>query len=70
MPGCNARINFATEHGCIWNDDILYSEMESIVNRAVSSAVAICFGPKNSEFISKLSIAVMEINQLRCPQLM
>jgi hypothetical protein len=46
VPMLNARLNNAINHGCNWNDgDILYSELETVLHREVSSAVAIyCFG--------------------------
>jgi hypothetical protein len=56
MPMFNARINEAIDHGCNWNDgDVLYSELETVVHREASSAVAIyCFGPQKTQFISGL----------------
>ena len=72
VPVFNARINNATDHGCNWNDgDILYSELETVLQREASSAVAICcFGPQKSAFISNLiDRTVNDITQIRCPQL-
>jgi hypothetical protein len=56
VPILNARINRAIDHGCNWNDgDILYSELETVLHREASSAVAIyCFGPQKTQFISGL----------------
>jgi hypothetical protein len=56
VPGFNAPMNCAIDRGCKWNYvDILSSELESIVNRAASSAVVIYwFGPQKSEFIRNL----------------
>jgi len=71
VPGFNARMNCAIDHGCNWNVvDILYFELESIVNCAASSAVAIyCFEPLKPEFISSLiDRTVIDISQLGCPQ--
>jgi len=50
----NARINQAIDHGCNWNDgDVLYSELETVLHRAASSAVAgYLFGPQKTQFIS------------------
>ena len=40
----NARMNQAIGHGCKWNDgDVPYSELETVLHREVSSAVAIYF---------------------------
>ena len=42
IPMFNARMNEAIDHGCNWNDDdVLYSELETVVHRETSSAVAI-----------------------------
>ena len=68
----NARINEAIDHGCNCNDgDILYSELETVVHREASSAVAIhCFGPQKTQFISGLiERTVIDITQLGCPPL-
>jgi hypothetical protein len=48
VPMFNARMNQAIEHGCNWNDDnIPYSELETVLHREASPAVAIyCFGPQ------------------------
>jgi hypothetical protein len=72
VPMLNARINQAMNHGCNWNDgDILYSELETILHREASSAVAIyCFGTLKTAFISNLiERTVIDITQLGCPQL-
>ena len=68
----NARMNQAIGHGCNWNDgDIPYSELETVLRREVSSAVAIyCFGPQKTNFISGLiDRTVIDITQLGCPEL-
>jgi len=68
----NARMNEAIDHGCNWNDgDVLYSELESVVHREASSAVAIyLFGPQKTQFISGLiERTVIDITQLGCPPL-
>ena len=68
----NARINEAIDHGCNWNDcDVLYSELETVLHREASSAVAIyCFGPLKTQFISGLlDSTVIVIIQLRFPEL-
>jgi hypothetical protein len=53
VPMFNARMNQAIGHGCKWNDDdVLYSEMETVLHREVSSAVAIYyFGPQKTNSI-------------------
>ena len=68
----NARMNETIDHGCNWNDgDVLYSELESVVHREASSAVAIyLFGPQKTQFISGLiERTVIDITLLGCPQL-
>ena len=68
----NARINEAIDHGCNWNDgDVLYSELETVVHREASSAVAIySFGPQKAQFINVLiERTVIDITQLGCPPL-
>ena len=67
----NARMNQAIGHGCKWNNgDVPYSELEIVLHREVSSAVAIyCFGPEKSNFISGLiDRTVVNITQLGCPE--
>jgi len=56
VPMFNARINETIDHGCNWNDgDVLYSELETVVQREASSAVAIyCFRPQKTQFNSGL----------------
>jgi len=53
-------MNQAIGHGCNWNDgDVPYSELETVLHREVSSAVAIyCFGPQ------KALLAVLSTGQL------
>ena len=66
----NARMNQAIDHGCNLNDgDVLFSELETVLRREASSAVAInCFGPKKTQFISSLiEHTVIHITQLACP---
>jgi hypothetical protein len=68
----NARMNQAIGHGCNWNDgDVPYSELETVLHREVSSAVAIyCFGPQKTNFISGLiDRTVIDITRLGCPEL-
>jgi len=72
VPMFNARINEAIDHGCNWNDgDVLYSELETVVHREASSAVAIySFGPQKAQFINVLiERTVIDITQLGCPPL-
>lgn len=72
VPAFNARMNQAIDHGCNWDDgDILYSELETVLHREASSAVAIyCFGPQKTQFISGLmNRTVIDITQLGCPPL-
>jgi hypothetical protein len=69
---CNESFTQAIDHGCNWNDDdIMYSELEAMVQREVFSAVAIyCIGPQKSAFISNIfDRAAIDITQLGCPQL-
>jgi hypothetical protein len=68
----NARINQAMDYGCNWNNaDILRSELENILHREASSAVAIYwFGTQKTPFISNvIERTVIDITQLGCPQL-
>jgi hypothetical protein len=46
-----AQLNEAVNHGCNWNDgDIPYSELETVLRRESSSAVAIyCYGPPENK---------------------
>ena len=56
-------------HGCNWNNgDVLYSDLENVLHRETSTAVAdYCFGPQKTQFISVLvEHTVIEITQLRC----
>jgi hypothetical protein len=67
-----AQLNEAVDHGCNWNDgDIPYSELETVIHREASSAVAInCYGPQKTKFISELiQRTVIDIGQLGCPAL-
>ena len=67
----NSRMNQVIGHGCNWNDgDVPYSELETVLHREVSSAVAIyCFGPEKTNFISGLlDRTVIDITQLGCPE--
>jgi hypothetical protein len=67
VPPFNARMNQAIDHGCNWNDgDVLYSELETVLHREDSSAVAVyCFGPQKTNFISSLiESTVIDITQL------
>jgi hypothetical protein len=64
-------MNQSIDHGCDWNDgDILYSELETVLDRETPSAVAIyCFGPKNAAFITGLiNRTVIDIAQLSCSE--
>jgi len=56
VPSFNAQINQAVNHGCNWNyGDIPYSEIETVLHREASLAIAIyCFGPQNTQLISGL----------------
>jgi len=68
----NAQINEAIDHGCNWNvGDVLYSELEALVHRVVSSVVALyCFGTQKIQFISAIiGRTVIDITQLGCPPL-
>src|SRR5215469_7144255 len=72
VPVFTARMNNSTDHGCNWNDgDILYSELETVLQRITSAAVAIyCLGSQKAEFISGLiDRTVIDIAQLGCPEL-
>ena len=50
----NALTNQAIDHGCNWNDgDILYWELETVLHREASLAVAIyCFGPQKHNLLA------------------
>jgi len=68
----NYRMNQVIGHGCNWNDgDIPYSELQTVLHREVSSAVAIyCFGPQKTNSISGLNDRrVIDITQLVSPEL-
>jgi 3-polyprenyl-4-hydroxybenzoate decarboxylase len=68
----NARIFDVINHGYNWNvGDVLYSELETVLHRAVSLVVAIyCFGHQKTNFISSLiERTVIDITQLSCPEL-
>ena len=70
VPAYSTRLNLDINHSCNWNDgDILYSELETVLQREASLAVAIyCFGPRKSAFISDLiDRTVIDITQLGCP---
>ena len=72
VPMFNVRINEAIDHGCNWNDgDVIYSELETVLHREASSAVAIyCFRPQKTQFISGfIDSRVIDITQLKCPPL-
>jgi len=64
-------MNLAIDHGRIWNYDILYSQLEAVLNREASSAVVIyCFGPQKTQFISGLKDRTyIDNTQLQCPPL-
>jgi hypothetical protein len=51
-----ARMIQDIDHGCNWNDDdILYSDLETVLHREVSTAVAMYyFPPQKTAFISNL----------------
>jgi len=68
----DARMNETIDHGCNWNDrHVLYSELETVVHREATSAVAIyCFGPQKTQFISShIDRAAIDITQLGFPPL-
>ena len=68
----NVRMNEAIVHGCNWNYVYVpYSDLEAVLHREVSSAVAIyCFGPVKTEFISSLTNrTVIYITQQGCPSI-
>ena len=52
----NARMNQSIDYWCNWNDgDVSYSELQTVLHREISSAVAIyCFGPQKTNFITGL----------------
>jgi hypothetical protein len=65
-------MNQAIDHGCNWNDgDILYSELETVLHREASPAVAVyCSGPQKAQFNSGLMDRIfIDINQLGRPPL-
>jgi hypothetical protein len=68
----SAQMIEAVDHGCSWNDgDVPYSELETMLYREASSALAIyCYGPQKTKFISALiQRTVIDITQLGCPDL-
>ena len=72
VPELNARMNQAIDHGFKLNDgDVLYSELETVLNREASSAVTVCcFWPQKTQFIIGLmDRRVIGITLLRCPPL-
>jgi len=72
IPIFKARINEAIDHGCNWNDShVLYSELDTVVNREASSGVAIyCVRPQKTQYISgNIVRTVIDITQLGCPPL-
>ena len=63
-------MNEAIDHRCNWNDVYVpYKELETMLNRESSSAVAIyCFGSVKAELMSSfLILTVIDITQLGCP---
>ena len=67
LPLLTARMNQTIDHGCNWNDGVVpYSDLETVLHREASSAVAICcFGLQKTEFISDLlERTVIDITQL------
>jgi len=72
VPMFNARMNQTIDHGCKWNNgDVPYSELQTVLHREESSAVAIyCFGPLKTNCISGLiDCTVIDITQVGCPEL-
>jgi hypothetical protein len=50
--------------------DILYSEVESILNQEASAVAIYCFRPHKSGFITNLiERTIIDISQLGCPKL-
>jgi len=71
VPMFNARMNQTIGHGCTWNGgDVPYSELENVLHREVSSAVAIYFfGPQKTNYICGLiDQTVIDFTQLACPR--
>jgi hypothetical protein len=67
----NAGLNSFITHSINWSDgDILYSELQTVLHREVSSAVAICcFGYQKTNFISGvIGRTVIDITELGCPE--
>jgi hypothetical protein len=71
LPQFNARMNEVITHGCNWNDgDVLYTELEIVLHRQASSAVAIyCFGPLKTFISGLIDRTVIAITQVGCPEL-
>jgi hypothetical protein len=70
LPNFTAKLNSAITHTCNWDDGyILYSDLQTVLHREVSSAVAIyCFGYQKTNFISGLiGRTVIDITELGCP---
>jgi hypothetical protein len=72
IPLFNARLNEAIDDGCNWNDgDVSKYELETVLHREASSAVAIyCFRPQKTVFLGRLiEHTFIDITQLECPPL-
>jgi hypothetical protein len=70
LPMFTAKLNSAITHSINRNDgDILYSELQTVLHRKVSSAVEIyCFGCQKTNFICGLiGRTVIDITELGCP---
>jgi hypothetical protein len=66
-----ARLKLNSMWGKSAQNHTRHSELETVLHRGTSSAVAInCFGPQETAFISGLiDRTVTDITQLRCPKL-
>jgi hypothetical protein len=72
VPMFLRRLNSVANHGCNWDDgDILYTELENVLLRETSSAIAIyCFGSLKADFIERVTgRTVIDITQLGCPEI-
>jgi hypothetical protein len=56
LPMFTAKLNSAITRSCNWDDgDVPYSELQTVLHREVSSAVAVyCLGYQKTNFISGL----------------
>jgi hypothetical protein len=72
LSSAHMKMNSELEHDSNWKEGcILYSEPKCLLQEAASSSIGIyCFGKGKISFISELlERTVIDVTQLRCPQL-